>query len=161
MSTQFRPYTGQVSSFPALLLSSGNVPWLMELAKGRRTVSWPPFTKEGAIAGPRVLEHMVDTVIYFEGDQEHTYRILRSIKNRFGSTNEIGLLEMSGQGLREVGNPSLVFLAGRNQKNSGSAVVASFEGSRPLLVEVQALVAPSGYSYPRRMVSGLIRTVWP
>ena len=128
----------------------------MELAKDERTVFLAGHvTKEGAIAGPRVLEHMVDTVIYFEGDQEHTYRILRSIKNRFGSTNEIGLLEMSGQGLREVGNPSLVFLAGRNQKNSGSAVVASFEGSRPLLVEVQALVAPSGYSYPRRMVSGL------
>ena len=151
-------YTGQVSSIPGTVTQLREcTARLMELAKkDERTVFLAGHvTKEGAIAGPRVLEHMVDTVIYFEGDQEHTYRILRSIKNRFGSTNEIGLLEMSGQGLREVGNPSLVFLAGRNQKNSGSAVVASFEGSRPLLVEVQALVAPSGYSYPRRMVSGL------
>jgi len=111
-------------------------------------------TKEGALAGPKLLEHLVDTVIYFEGDSSH-YRILRTVKNRFGSANEVGLLEMSARGILEVPNPSQMFLTGRDRHTSGSAVVASFEGTRTLLVEVQALVAPSGYGYPRRMVSGL------
>ena len=111
-------------------------------------------TKEGVIAGPKVVEHMVDTVLQFEGDRHHTYRILRAIKNRFGSTNEIGIFEMHDTGLREVLNPSEVFLAERNYGSSGSAVVAGMEGTRPLLVEVQALVAPASYGVPQRTATG-------
>ncbi|MCL6635785.1 MAG: DNA repair protein RadA [Peptococcaceae bacterium] len=113
-------------------------------------------TKEGAIAGPRVLEHMVDAVLYLEGDRHQTYRILRGVKNRFGSTNEIGVFEMRGCGLVEVANPSGLFLLRRLQGEvPGSAVVASLEGTRPLLVEIQALVSPSGYGVPRRMTAGV------
>lgn len=111
-------------------------------------------TKEGVIAGPRVVEHMVDTVLQFEGEQHHAYRVLRAIKNRFGSTNEIGIFEMHDEGLREVGNPSEVFLAQRKSGASGSTVVASMEGTRPLLVEVQALVAPTSYGVPQRTATG-------
>ena len=111
-------------------------------------------TKEGLLAGPKILEHLVDTVVYFEGGKEQVFRILRAVKNRFGSTDEVGLLEMSGGGIIEVPDASRVFLDGRDNSVSGSTVVAAFEGTRPLLVEVQALVAPSGHSYPRRMVSG-------
>lgn len=112
-------------------------------------------TKEGVIAGPRVLEHMVDTVLQFEGDQHHTYRIVRGLKNRFGSTNEIGIFEMREDGLREVANPSEVFLSDRTRGISGSCVSASIEGTRPLLLEVQALVTSSSYGMPQRTVSGL------
>ncbi len=112
-------------------------------------------TKEGAIAGPRVLEHIVDTVLYFEGDRGHSYRILRTIKNRFGSTNEIGIFEMSDSGLREVDNPSELFLSERPLNVSGSTVVASIEGTRPLLVELQALVSPSNFGVPRRTSIGV------
>jgi len=112
-------------------------------------------TKDGAIAGPRVLEHMVDTVLYFEGDPGHPYRILRAVKNRFGSTNEIGVFEMQEQGLREVSNPSELFLAERPEKSAGSAVVASLEGSRPLLVELQALVSSSSFGTPQRTAIGI------
>ncbi len=112
-------------------------------------------TKEGAIAGPRVLEHIVDTVLYFEGERYHSYRILRAVKNRFGSTNEIGLFEMSDTGLREVANPSEIFLSERSLKTSGSIVVPSLEGSRPLLVEIQALVTPTNFGLPRRRTTGL------
>lgn len=112
-------------------------------------------TKEGVIAGPRVLEHMVDTVLQFEGDQHHTYRIVRGLKNRFGSTNEIGIFEMREEGLREVANPSEVFLSDRTRGISGSCVSASIEGTRPLLLEVQALVTSSSYGMPQRTVSGL------
>ncbi|GAB6158603.1 DNA repair protein RadA [Desulfotomaculum varum] len=112
-------------------------------------------TKEGTLAGPRVLEHMVDTVLYFEGERHQTYRILRTVKNRFGSTNELGIFEMRGAGLAEVSNPSELFLNQREQPVAGSAVVPSLEGSRPLLVEIQALVCPSGFSVPRRMTSGV------
>ena len=101
------------------------------------------MTKEGVIAGPRVVEHMVDAVLLFEGERHYAYRILRAIKNRYGSTNEIGIFEMHDTGLREVSNPSAVFLAERRPDASGSAVVAAMEGTRPLLVEVQALVAPT------------------
>ncbi|MDD6308725.1 MAG: DNA repair protein RadA [Clostridia bacterium] len=111
-------------------------------------------TKDGAIAGPRVLEHMVDCVLYFEGDRHHSYRILRAVKNRFGSTNEIGVFDMGDGGLVEVQNPSAMLLSERPEKAPGSAVLCSMEGSRPLLAEVQALVAPTGFGIPRRMASG-------
>ena len=111
-------------------------------------------TKEGVIAGPRVVEHMVDTVLQFEGERHYSYRILRAIKNRFGSTNEIGIFEMRDGGLKEVSNPSEVFLSERKAGSSGSTVVASLEGSRPLLVEVQALVAPTSYGVPQRTSTG-------
>jgi DNA repair protein RadA/Sms len=112
-------------------------------------------TKEGTIAGPRVLEHIVDTVLYFEGDKGHSYRMLRTIKNRFGSTNEIGIFEMSDSGLRGVENPSELFLSERPQNVSGSTVVASIEGTRPLMVEVQALVSPTNFGMPRRTSIGV------
>jgi len=111
-------------------------------------------TKDGQIAGPRVLEHMVDTVLYFEGDRGHTFRILRAVKNRFGPTDEIGVFEMGELGLQEVINPSALFLSQRSQEISGSAVFAGMEGTRPVLVEIQALVAPSPLGTPRRAVIG-------
>jgi len=112
-------------------------------------------TKEGAIAGPRVLEHMVDTVLYFEGDRHQTYRILRAVKNRFGSTDELGIFEMRETGLAEVANPSEILLSERPLHGPGSVVTATIEGTRPLLVEVQALVAPCYFSAPRRMATGV------
>lgn len=112
-------------------------------------------TKEGALAGPKVLEHLVDTVLYFEGDRGHAYRILRSIKNRFGSTNEVGVFEMKGSGLNEVVSPSEVFLAERPRGASGSVVVGCMEGSRPLLVELQALVSYTSFGIPRRTSLGV------
>lgn len=111
-------------------------------------------TKEGAIAGPRVLEHMVDTVLYFEGERGHQFRLLRSVKNRFGATDEIGVFEMTGRGLSEVSNPSALFLADRQGEVSGASVFAGIEGTRPMLVEIQALVAPSPLATPRRAVVG-------
>ncbi|MEM7669066.1 MAG: magnesium chelatase domain-containing protein, partial [Pseudomonadota bacterium] len=108
----------------------------------------------GQIAGPRVVEHMVDTVLYFEGERSHQFRILRSVKNRFGPADEIGVFEMTGQGLSEVANPSALFLGERGEPTSGSAVFAGIEGTRPLLVEIQALVAPSPLGTPRRQVVG-------
>ncbi len=111
-------------------------------------------TKEGAIAGPRVLEHIVDTVLYFEGDRGHPYRILRAVKNRFGSTNEIGVFEMSDSGLVEIENPSELFLSERPKGVSGSVVAASIEGTRPLLVEIQALVSSTNFGVPRRTSIG-------
>jgi DNA repair protein RadA/Sms len=126
------------------------------LAKAR---SVPTFlvghvTKDGALAGPRVLEHMVDTVLYFESSTGHPYRILRAHKNRFGSTNEIGVFEMEGQGLREVANPSELFLAERPEDAPGSVVLPAIEGTRPVLVEVQALVSPTSFGTPRRTCLG-------
>jgi DNA repair protein RadA/Sms len=112
-------------------------------------------TKEGAIAGPRVLEHIVDTVLYFEGDRGHSYRILRTVKNRFGSTNEIGVFEMSDSGLREIENPSELFLLERPQNVSGSTVVAALEGTRPLMVEIQSLVSQTNFGMPRRTTIGV------
>ena len=111
-------------------------------------------TKEGQIAGPRVVEHMVDGVLYFEGEGGHHYRILRTVKNRFGPTDEIGVFEMSDKGLREVSNPSELFLGERHAKAPGAAVFAGIEGTRPVLVEIQALVAPSPLGTPRRAVVG-------
>ncbi|MED4039256.1 DNA repair protein RadA [Niallia taxi] len=112
-------------------------------------------TKEGSIAGPRLLEHMVDTVLYFEGERHHTYRILRAVKNRFGSTNEMGIFEMKEFGLEEVENPSEIFLEERSQGAAGSTVVASMEGTRPVLVEIQALISPTSFGNPRRMATGI------
>ena len=129
---------------------------LIRLAKEREL---PVFivghvNKDGGIAGPKVLEHMVDVVLYFEGERHSNYRILRAIKNRFGSTNEIGVFEMSEHGLCEVENPSLTLLSGRPQNVSGTCVACVMEGSRPILAEVQALVCKSGFSTPRRMSTG-------
>ncbi|XJZ27412.1 DNA repair protein RadA [Bacillota bacterium Lsc_1132] len=112
-------------------------------------------TKEGSIAGPRLLEHMVDTVLYFEGERHHTYRILRAVKNRFGSTNEMGIFEMKEFGLEEVENPSEIFLEERSRGAAGSTVVASMEGTRPVLVEIQALISPTSFGNPRRMATGI------
>ncbi|MEM7650650.1 MAG: DNA repair protein RadA [Pseudomonadota bacterium] len=123
-------------------------------AKNMAVIFVGHVTKDGQIAGPRVLEHMVDTVLYFEGDRSHQFRILRAVKNRFGPTDEIGVFEMAGSGLVEVENPSEIFLSQRNQNVAGSAVLAALEGSRPMLVEVQALVAPSSLASPRRSVIG-------
>ena len=111
-------------------------------------------TKEGQIAGPRVVEHMVDTVLYFEGERGHQFRILRAVKNRFGPADEIGVFEMTGRGLKEVANPSALFLSDREAQSPGSVVFAGIEGTRPLLVEFQALVSPSSLSQPRRAVIG-------
>jgi DNA repair protein RadA/Sms len=112
-------------------------------------------TKDGSIAGPKVLEHMVDTVLYFEGDSGHSYRIIRGIKNRFGPTNEIGVFEMRDRGLVEVSNPSEYFLTERPEGMAGSVVVASIEGTRPILVEVQALVVSTSFGMPRRTSIGV------
>lgn len=111
-------------------------------------------TKEGVVAGPRVLEHMVDTVLYFEGDRHAAYRILRGVKNRFGSTNEIGVFEMTKDGLAEVQNPSEFMLSGRPEESSGSVVACSIEGTRPMLVEIQALVCKTNFGMPRRTAAG-------
>ena len=112
-------------------------------------------TKDGSIAGPRILEHMVDAVLYFEGDRDHAFRIVRAVKNRFGSASEIGIFEMGERGLTGVGAPSAALLAGRTEAVSGSAVMAAMEGTRPLLVEIQALVTPSYLPAPRRLATGL------
>jgi DNA repair protein RadA/Sms len=129
---------------------------LMMLAKrsGVATFLVGHVTKEGALAGPRVLEHLVDTVLYFEGERHHAYRILRAVKNRFGSTDEIGVFEMGDTGLAEVANPSGFFLSERPKGAPGSVIVASVEGTRPLLLELQALVTPASFGTPRRTVLG-------
>lgn len=129
----------------------------MRMAKGKgiATVLVGHVTKEGAIAGPRLLEHMVDCVLYFEGEHHHCYRILRAVKNRFGSTNEMGIFEMTEHGLMEVNNPSEIFLQERPLGVAGSTVVASLEGTRPVLVEMQALVSATNFSSPRRMATGI------
>jgi DNA repair protein RadA/Sms len=130
---------------------------LMRIAKGKGIATFivGHVTKEGAIAGPRMLEHMVDAVLYFEGERHNTFRILRAVKNRFGSTNEIGIFEMKERGLEEVANPSQIFLSERPVGVAGSTVVASMEGTRPVLVELQALVSPTSFVTPRRMATGV------
>ncbi len=151
-------YTDAIDSAP------GSVSQVREVAARLMTLAKqsgiPVFlighvTKEGAIAGPKVLEHLVDTVLYFEGDRGHVFRILRSVKNRFGSTNEIGVFEMKDSGLEEVGNPSRIFLEERPQDVPGSVVIPCIEGTRPLLVEIQALVGPSPLGMPRRTAIGV------
>lgn len=130
---------------------------LMKIAKndGITTFVIGHVTKDGAIAGPKILEHMVDTVLYFEGDAHHAYRILRSVKNRFGAANEIGMFEMNSEGLEEVTNPSAMFLDERLPGSSGSAVVVSLEGTRPILAELQALVTPTAFGNAKRTASGV------
>ena len=129
---------------------------LMQIAKGMGVTIFivGHVTKEGVVAGPRVLEHMVDTVLYFEGDRHAAYRILRGVKNRFGSTNEIGVFEMRENGLQEVLNPSEFMLEGKPENASGSVVACSMEGTRPILIEIQALVCQSNLAYPRRTADG-------
>ena len=129
---------------------------LMKLAKSLTVTIFivGHVTKEGTVAGPRVLEHMVDTVLYFEGDRYASYRVLRAVKNRFGSTNEIGVFEMRAEGLKEVLNPSEYMLSGRPKGSSGSCVVCAMEGTRPILLEIQALVCRSGFGIPRRQSTG-------
>lgn len=129
---------------------------LMRIAKEKEIAVFivGHVTKEGVVAGPRVLEHMVDTVLYFEGDRHALYRVLRGVKNRFGSTNEIGVFEMCDTGLQEVENPSEVMLSGRPQGASGSVAACSMEGTRPMLLEIQALVCKSGFGIPRRTAAG-------
>lgn len=129
---------------------------LMKFAKETHT---PVFlvghiTKDGTIAGPKILEHMVDVVLQFEGDRNHIYRLLRSIKNRFGSTNELGIFEMQGEGLKEVENPSEILISNKDEKLSGSAISATMEGNRPILIEVQALVSTAAYGNPQRSSTG-------
>ena len=130
---------------------------LMQLAKGMNISIFivGHVTKEGTVAGPRVLEHMVDTVLYFEGDRHASYRILRGVKNRFGSTNEIGVFEMQKSGLAEVENPSEFMLSGKPENASGSVVACAMEGTRPMLMEVQALVCKTNFGMPRRTAAGL------
>jgi len=130
---------------------------LMRVAKGMGIATFlvGHVTKSGSIAGPKVLEHMVDTVLYFEGEKHNVYRILRAVKNRFGSTNEIGIFEMSNRGLLEVQNPSNLFLSNRPKEAPGSVVIAAMEGSRPVLIEIQALVSQSSFGNPRRMANGV------
>lgn len=150
-------YNEEVASAPgsvSQVRESTNV--FMQLAKGLNISIFivGHVTKEGTVAGPRVLEHMVDTVLYFEGDRHASYRILRGVKNRFGSTNEIGVFEMRRDGLREVENPSEFMLNGRPENASGSVVACSMEGTRPILLEIQALVCESNFGMPRRTAAG-------
>ena len=151
-------YCEQVSSAPGSVSQVRETCGrLLQLAKGLDISVFlvGHVTKEGTVAGPRVLEHMVDTVLYFEGDRYASYRILRSVKNRFGSTNEIGVFEMRQDGLKEVQNPSEFMLAGRPEGASGSVVVCSSQGTRPLMLEVQALVARTNFGFPKRQGTGI------
>lgn len=129
---------------------------LLQIAKGSGIAVFivGHVTKEGVVAGPRVLEHMVDTVLYFEGERSASYRIIRGVKNRFGSTNEIGVFEMVESGLAEVLNPSEYMLSGRPEDASGAVVACSMEGTRPMLLEVQALITPTAFGMPRRTAAG-------
>ena len=150
-------YNGDMASAPGSVSQVREVTnRLMLLAKGEGVTIFivGHVTKEGTVAGPRVLEHMVDTVLYFEGERHASYRILRGVKNRFGSTNEIGVFEMTEEGLKEVLNPSEFMLSGRPEDASGSVVSCSMEGSRPIMIEIQALTAKTAFGYPRRQTAG-------
>ncbi len=153
----------QTVSLSAVASAPGSVTQVREstsaIMHAIKSIDLPTFivghvNKDGAIAGPKVMEHIVDCVLYFEGDKNSSYRILRCIKNRYGSTNEIGVFEMADDGLREVENPSQLMLSGRQENVSGTCVVAGIEGTRPILVEIQGLVSPSGLTNPRRMATG-------
>ncbi|MDO4618474.1 MAG: DNA repair protein RadA [Clostridia bacterium] len=154
----------QTMHHEAIASAAGSVPQVreatnafMHIAKGQDITFFivGHVTKDGSLAGPRVLEHMVDSVLYFEGDRQMSFRILRAVKNRFGSTNEIGVFEMAEEGLIEVENPSAMLLEGRSENNSGSSIICTMEGTRSVLAEVQALVTPTGFGNPRRMSSGI------
>lgn len=154
----------QTMHHEAIASAAGSVPQVREATNAFMSVAKQQnismfivghVTKDGSLAGPRVLEHMVDCVLYFEGDRQLSFRILRAVKNRFGSTNEIGVFQMENDGLREVENPSAMLLEGRPENASGSSVVCTMEGSRGVLAEIQALVTPTGFGNPRRMSSGI------
>lgn len=155
IQTMYRPEIDSASGSVSQVRESTSL--LMQIAKTNNVTIFivGHVTKQGNIAGPRMLEHMVDTVLYFEGERHQSFRILRSVKNRYGSTNEIGVFEMREEGLREVMNPSELFLEERLAGASGSAVVSALEGTRPLLVEIQALIAPTVFGNARRTASGL------
>lgn len=151
-------YRAEVSSAPGSVSQVREAThFLMRLAKENNIAIFivGHVTKEGSIAGPRVLEHMVDCVLYFEGERQQSYRILRTVKNRFGSTNEIGVFEMKDSGLMEVQNPSAMMLSGRPENATGSAIVCTIEGSRPMLAEIQALSSQTGFAIARRMSTGI------
>ncbi len=155
IQTMYRP---ELSSMPGTVTQIREVTAeLMQISKmnNMSVFTIGHVTKEGVVAGPRLLEHMVDCVLYLEGDPHHNYLLLRGVKNRFGSTNELGVFHMREKGLVEIKNPSEVFLSRRPENTVGSVVVASLEGSRPLLIEIQALVTPSRHGNPRRMTTGL------
>ncbi len=154
IQTMFNESVGSAPGSVSQVRESTSV--LMDIAKGKGIAVFivGHVTKEGTVAGPRVLEHMVDTVLYFEGDRHASYRILRGVKNRFGSTNEIGVFEMRDSGLEEVKNPSSVMLDGRPENATGSIVTCSMEGTRPILVEIQSLVSKTAFEIPRRMATG-------
>ncbi len=150
-------YNPEIASAPGTVSQVRDVTLsLMKLAKEHAISVFVVghVTKDGGLAGPKVLEHMVDCVLYFEGERHQSHRILRAVKNRFGSTNEIGVFEMTGEGLIEVKNPSSMMLEGRPQNTSGSTVICTLEGTRPLLAEVQALCSPTSFPAPRRMTTG-------
>ncbi|MEG0215898.1 MAG: DNA repair protein RadA, partial [Hungatella sp.] len=154
IQTMFRDEVSSAPGSVTQVRESTNL--LMQIAKGKGIAIFivGHVTKEGVVAGPRVLEHMVDTVLYFEGDRNASYRILRGVKNRFGSTNEIGVFEMQEKGLVEVKNPSEFMLSGRPEGASGAVVACSIEGTRPILLEVQALVTQTNFGMPRRTAAG-------
>ena len=154
IQTMYNEAVGSAPGSVSQVRESTNI--LMQLAKGMNISIFivGHVTKEGTVAGPRVLEHMVDTVLYFEGDRHASYRILRAVKNRFGSTNEIGVFEMRREGLVEVENPSEYMLSGKPENASGSVVACSMEGTRPILIEIQALVCQSNFGMPRRTAAG-------
>ena len=155
IQTMYNEEIGSAPGSVSLVRESTNV--FMQLAKGMNIAIFivGHVTKEGTVAGPRVLEHMVDTVLYFEGDRHASYRILRGVKNRFGSTNEIGVFEMRKEGLVEVENPSEFMLSGKPENASGSVVACAMEGTRPMLMEIQALVCKSNFGMPRRTAAGI------
>ena len=155
IQTMYNEEVGSAPGSVSQVRESTNV--FMQLAKGLNISIFivGHVTKEGTVAGPRVLEHMVDTVLYFEGDRHASYRILRGVKNRFGSTNEIGVFEMRKEGLVEVKNPSEFMLSGKPEHASGSVVACAIEGTRPMLMEIQALVCKTNFGMPRRTAAGL------
>ena len=151
-------FTQQITSTPGSVSQVKEATsLLMKISKsmGIATFIVGHVTKDGSIAGPRLLEHMVDTVLYFEGDRYNTYRMIRAVKNRFGSTNELGVFEMSGLGLIEVENPSKILISEKPKGVSGSVIVSTMEGTRPMLAEIQALVSPNSFGIPRRMCTGV------
>ncbi len=155
IQTMYNEEVGSAPGSVSQVRESTNI--FMQLAKGLSISIFivGHVTKEGTVAGPRVLEHMVDTVLYFEGDRHASYRILRGVKNRFGSTNEIGVFEMRKEGLTEVKNPSEFMLSGKPEHASGSVVACAIEGTRPMLMEIQALVCKTNFGMPRRTAAGL------
>ena len=151
-------YSDEITSAPGTVSQVREITArIMKLCKvnGITTIIIGHVTKEGNIAGPRVLEHMVDTVLYLEGERYFSYRILRGVKNRFGSTNEVGMFEMQNEGMVEISNPSAVLISERDDNPAGSVIVASIEGTRPLLIELQALTTPSVFGMPRRNANGI------